>query len=269
MSIDLKNLPPMPDEDTDLDAAEDVEEEAAPAPYGETPPEVDAPEAAPVTDEDEGAEEDAPEADKPDYEALSQKAQQWDAWGERFARDPAAFMSTFFNAMPPEAQAQFLAASGVKAPQDAEPEAEYEPQSDIESLYLKERKQYQADRKALAELPKFAQTVNQEFSIRDQFINDVSIQANILEHKLNAVLELLDANFPDADTAAIQKALLSGKTTYAEAVSKAYKPTLEKAVKIEKQSKKVRPATPANRSNSNVDLSREKDMAKIFRLIGT
>lgn len=263
--IDTSKLPPIPGEDVDLS---DLEEEEGEAVGSIDDEEV---EAAPVvSDEGDETEEPEEEEDAPDLDAVSEKARQWDNFAQHFSQNPAQMISTLYKNMSAEEQAQFLAATGAKADApEAEPEVEYEPQSDIESLYLKERKQYAADRKALADIPKFAQTVHEEFSVRDQFINDVSISNAILEHKLNAVLELLDAKLPDADLSAIQKALLSGKTTYSDAVAKHYKPALEKAVKVEKQAKKVRPRTPANTSNSSVDLSREKDMVKLFRLIGS
>lgn len=263
--LELPEIPGVDREDDDFAGEPDTDAFA---------PEEEPVEATPEADESEDIDEagdEAPEAEsdeQPDYEALREKASNWEAWAERWARDPGSFMSAFFGAMTPEQQQAFLAAKGaVKAP-EAEPEPEYEPQSDIETLYLKERKQYQADRKVLQDIPKFADTVNREFTVRDQFINDVSISNAILEYRVNALIELLDANLPDADLAAINKALIGGKATYKDAVAKSYKASLDKAVKTAKQAKKPRPNTPANQSNGTRDLSNIKDMTKLFKLMG-
>ena len=227
---------------------------------GEEPAEADAESAAETDEPDEEA-----DAETPDFES---KAQEYDAWTERWNRDPAGFMSIYYNAMTDVQKAAFVAQNGFAPGTAPEAEPVYEAQSEIEALYLNERKQTQTDRKVLAELPGFAKNVEAQFGDHNRFIHDVSIQGAVHDAKLDFILDFLDQKLPDFDRAAVDKALSTGKVTYADAVKKHYTPTLKKAVVVAKQTAKARPTTPANASNSSRNLSDVKSMVEIFRAYG-
>ena len=240
--------------DTDADATYYPEDDELYARYADDDADSD--------DAEEPIEE--PVEDTSDITEYQSKASQYDAWSDRWARDPAAFMSSFYHNMTPEQQVAFNFATASAETEEILPES----QSDVETLYLKDRVQYQADRKSLAELPKFAQGIQQEFQVRDRFIHENSISNAILEAKLNGIMEIIGAKFPEADRTAIEKALSNGKVNYTEAVTKSYKASVEKAVKTTKQTARPRPTTLGSSANSNQDISSCKDLASIFRMVG-
>lgn len=227
----------------------------------------------PVTDDTNDTPDATPGADAPDADTenpykldaetpddvstFADKAAQYDAWADRWARDPVGFMKTFVSAMSPDQQAALMA--GTQPQPEAAPE--YEAQSPVEEHYLK-------NMKMVEQIPQFAQAVNQEFSVRDGFINDSLIRTSILEAQVSALMQMLDAALPVADRAAIEKSLATEKVNYTTAVEKHYRPALEKAVKISKQARKPRPSTPANQSGDAMEVPRgTKDMAQIYRMI--
>lgn len=241
-SFDESASEPVPDESADVPGAD-----ADPGTAPETPAD-----SAPAADP---GVEDKPAAPKQEPGDAGKKAEMWDQWADRWARDPVGFMQNFLQHMTPEQQAALTGQAPPQPPNDAPP---WEPQSDAEAHYAKHYK-------AVENLPTFAQNVEQAFQTRDRFINDAHIELAIQRAQIDTLLTLMETTLPQVDQKALAAALADGKTSYRDAVDKLYRPHLDKAAAQKKQAARPRPTTPGNASGETLHLPKNADMATIFR----
>src|SRR5260221_11863684 len=107
---------------------------------------------------------------------MKSKAELYEQWAERWARNPSEFMQQMNSTMSPGDQKAFSAMTGA----EEAPPAEMEAVSPVGEWTLKHKSSIEA-------LPKFAESVDARFVQRDQFLNDALIEVHALKAQSRAI----------------------------------------------------------------------------------
>jgi len=157
----------------------------------------------------------------------------------------SAVIEELYRQSPGEEQRKFIdsltkdvkttSAKSMELPPD------YEPQGELEQVLLP----FVNDVKALPELKT---QVADAFQTHATFINEGHIRTRVLEAQVQALADMVEAKFPQADIPAMMKAVASGKSY--DDVAKTY--DTKKAVELVKQAKKARPIPSGQGSNDTM-----------------
>lgn len=248
--VDLGEFDPIPDEETATDG-----EQAEPGSDAEQPAAEDAgqsTELAPQAGETPEAQADDAGTETSEREAGFDKAAAYDKLNEEWQADPVRFMQRFSEGLTAEQKV----AIGIATAQSAAA-PDFEPESPAEEWLA-------AQAPIIKALPQFAQTVSQQFTMRDQYLNEALVGTAALEAKLDAVLQIVGLELPALDAKAVSLALADGKSGYADAIKKVYRPALDRAVAAKKQAGKPRPKTPGDSAGDLPQVKPGQGMAEIF-----
>lgn len=187
------------------------------------------------------------------------KSAAYDQLNELYTNDRAGFVKQLLAGLSDEERAAIVGETGRDAHSTEAAAPEWEPESDGERWL-------QQHAKAISELPAFAQGVQQEFTVRDRYINEALVSNAALQEQVRALSEIIGVTLPELDVAAVQATLKQGKVGYRDAIRQHYGEALKNTVKTKQQAAKPRPRTPGDAGNDIPQVKPGMSMTEIFNL---
>ena len=238
----------IPDADRDEDTGEDDGDQ-------DNPP--------PATDQAATAAQGAGETDRITPEIRAQLAEA-EALNSLLSQNPAEVARLLLERMTPEQRAAITGQSPAQAAFDEK----YQLDTTEDELTVPERIAWE-NRHMPQKMDLLANNAAGEFrKVGQEFYNQATIrdyEISLINEKMDALAELLDIKFPDADSNTIGKHVTGGKAVK-DAVKEIYGKMVKDVVSLKKAQAKPSPRTPAGRSDGDTGvLSKNAGLREIAK----
>jgi hypothetical protein len=247
------------DDEHDPEVSEDGE--GAPEGTPETPAEPAAePAAEPTVEPVAEAAPEPPATPAPDVVA---QAESYKRFEEAFANDPVRTLGAMLDALTPEQRSQL----GVAPP--AKPEAieglpeGWEPASDFEAQAAPLLASLRQDVSKMSDVA--GERVEQGMQQIAPYIDHLGVETETVGAKVEAILQYLGLELPDADREAVAADLRKPNVTYKQAVRSRLEADYKARVAARKQADAPRPQTPGNKGSVMARIQPGANMRQIER----